>query len=57
MSCGVGRKHGLGPALLWLWGRTVATVLIGPLVWEPPFAAGVALKDQKEKKGFQVSDL
>ena len=28
---------------LWL----AATPLIGPLAWEPPYAAGVALKRQK----------
>ena len=47
--CGVGRRRGLDPALLWLWRRPVATVLIGPLAWEPPYAGGVALKDKKTK--------
>ena len=49
MSCGVGRRHGLDLALLWLWCRLVATTLVRPLAWEPPYAAGVALKGQKEK--------
>ena len=31
-------------ALLWLWYRLVATVPIGPLAWEPPYAAGAALE-------------
>ena len=44
MSCGVGHRHGLGPVLLWLWCRAVATALTGSLVWEPPYAAGEALK-------------
>ena len=44
MSCGVGRRHGLGPAPLWLWCKLVATILIRPLAWEPPYAMGVALK-------------
>ena len=28
----------------------MATVLIGPLAWETPYAMGVALKDKKTKK-------
>ena len=50
MSCGVSRRSGLDPELLWLWGRPVATAPIRPLAWEPPYAAGVALKRQKDKK-------
>ena len=38
------------PALLWLWFRQAATALIGPLVWELPYATGEALKNQKKKK-------
>ena len=34
------------PALLWLWCRLAAAVLIRPLAWEPPYAAGAALKDK-----------
>ena len=37
-------------ALLWLGHRLVATALIGPLAWEPPYAAGAALQRQKNKK-------
>ena len=49
VSCGVGRKHGSDPALLWLWHKPVATALNGPLAWEPPYATCVALeKDQKK---------
>ena len=44
MSCGVGHRLGLDPALLWLWCRPAATALMRPLAWEPPYAAGVALK-------------
>ena len=36
--------------LLWLWCRLAAVALIGPLAWEPPYAAGTALKRQKKKK-------
>ena len=50
MSCGVGRRRGSDPVLLWLWHRPVATDLIGPLDWEHLCAAGVALKRQKDKK-------
>ena len=31
-------------ALLWLRYRPVATALIRPLAWEPPYAVGTALK-------------
>ena len=33
MSCGVGRRHGLDPLLLWLWCRPAAVALIQPLGW------------------------
>ena len=46
MSYGVGR---LAPALLWLWHGPAATALIPPLPGEPPYAVGVALKNQKPK--------
>ena len=39
-----------GPALLWLWCRPVATALSRPLAWEPPYAAGAALKKDKTKQ-------
>ena len=38
MSCGVGH---LDPELLWC--RLVATALIRPLAWEPPYALDAAL--------------
>ena len=50
MSCGVGRRHGSDPVLLWLWHRLAATASIAPLVWEPPCVMGAALKRQKTKK-------
>ena len=49
MSCGVGHRHGLDPVLLWLWRRPVATVPIGLLAWEPPYAMRKALKRQQNK--------
>ena len=50
MSCGVGRRHGSDPALLWLWHRPVATALIQLLAWEPPCAAGAAQEIAKKTK-------
>ena len=53
MSCGVDCRRGLDPVLLWLWCRPVVTAPIGPLAWEPPYAAGAAqetAKRQKKKK-------
>ena len=53
VSCGVGRRRGSDPMLLWLWRRPVAIALIQPLVWELPYAMGAALKS-KTKKGLVV---
>ena len=50
MSCGVGQRRGLDLALLWLWCRQVTTALIQPLAWELPYAMGLALKENKNKK-------
>ena len=50
MSCGVGRRRGSDLVLLWLWCRPAAAALIRPLAWEPPCAAGVALKRQKTNR-------
>ena len=51
MSCGVGCRHSLDPAMLpWLWCRLAATALIHSLAWEPPYAMGAALKRQKTEK-------
>ena len=49
MSCSVGFRWSLDPALLWLLCRLAATALIGPLAWEPPYATGAALKSQNAK--------
>ena len=49
----MGYRHGLDPALLWLWHRPVATAPIRPLAWEPPYAVVAAqemAKRQKKKK-------
>ena len=50
MSCGVGCRRGLDPALLWLWCKPLATAPIRPLAWEPPYAAGAAQEIEKDKK-------
>ena len=50
VSCGVGHRCSLDPALLWLWYRPAATVLIQPLAWELPYAKSAALKRKKKKK-------
>ena len=50
MSCGVGRRQGSDPTLLWLWCRPEATALVRPLAWEPPYAANVALKSKTKTK-------
>ena len=46
----VGHRHGSDLALLGLWHRPAAVALIGPLAWEPPYAAGAALKRPKKKQ-------
>ena len=60
MSCGIGRRHGSDPELLLLWQRLAATAPIGPLAWEPPYAAGAGLekaKRQGKKKEEEEVDL
>jgi len=50
VSCDTGCRCGLDPDLLRLWRRPVATALIRPLAWEPPYAVGVAQEMAKKKK-------
>ena len=50
MNCGVCRRHGFDPTLLWLWCRPAAAAPIPPLAWELPHAAGAALKKKESKK-------
>ena len=47
-SCGLGHRYGFHLALQWLWCTLAAAALIRPLAWEPPYAAGTALKSQKK---------
>ena len=50
MSCGVGHRLGLDPALLWFRHRLAATALIRPLAWEPSYGMGESLEKTKKKK-------
>ena len=50
MSCSVGHRQASDPALLWLWCRLAAAVLIRLLACELPYATSVALKKKKERK-------
>ena len=56
MSCGVGRRCGLDPILLWLWFGPVSTAPIQPPAWEPQYAAGAVLKKQTGKKKKKIDD-
>ena len=57
MSCGVGRRRGSDPKLLWLWCRPAAVALIKPLAWEAPYAVGVALKKKKKTLAFEEKQV
>ena len=46
----MGHRHGSDPVLLWLWRQPVATAVIRPLAWEPPYAVGMALKSKSKNK-------
>ena len=48
MICGVGLRHGSDLAFLWLWRRPAGTAPIQLLAGEPPYAAGMILKRQKQ---------
>ena len=49
-------RHSSNLLLLWLWCRPAAVAPIRPLPWEPPYAAGAALKGQSSffKKSSEV---
>ena len=58
MSCGVGCRCGSDPTLLWLWHGLVPIAPIGPLAWEPPYAAaGEALKDKRRKSSQESRQI
>ena len=50
MSYGVGCRHGVDLALLWLWSRPAVVAPIPPLAWELPYAVGVAIKNKNNNK-------
>ena len=52
VSHDVGHRCGLDSALLWLWRRPTAAVLIQPLAWELPYVAAAVLKRQKRKEKY-----
>ena len=54
MSCGVGGRRGLDPALLWLWCRAAATAPIRSLAWEPPYAVGAAQEKTKKNNNNKI---
>ena len=41
--------------LQWFWRRLVATALIQPLAWEPPYVAGAAQEMTKRQKKKNTS--
>ena len=49
MSCGVVLRQGSDLPLRWLSCRRAATDLTQPLAWEPPHAAGAALKEKTKQ--------
>ena len=50
MSCGVGRRWGSDPELLWLWLWLAAVAPIQPLAQELPYAIHMALKNNFKRK-------
>ena len=40
-----------------IWCTLAATALIRPLAWEPPYAIGAALKEQKTKKNQKTTTI
>ena len=44
------RRRGTDPGWPWPWQRLASTAPIRPLAWEPPYAAGTALKRHTHKK-------
>jgi len=57
MSCGVGHRYGLEPALLWLWHRPATTTLIQPLAWGTYIFSKCGHKEQKKKDFVDVSRI
>ena len=56
MSYGVGLRHGLDLALLWLWCKLAAMALILSLAWDPPYVPGCGPKMTHTKKISMIKD-
>ena len=50
MSYSIGRRRSSDLMLLSLWCRPAAVAPVELLAWDPPYAAGVALKSKKKEK-------
>ena len=57
MICGVGLRRDSDLMWLWLWRKPAAVALIQPLVWEPPYAVGAALKRPKKQNKTKTPKL
>ena len=57
MGCGVGGRLTSDPELLWLWCRQTAVAPLQPPAWDPPYAAGAALKSKKTKQNKKQTIL
>ena len=57
MRCGVGHKCSSDLMWLWLWHRPAATAPIQPLVWEPPYTMGAALKRKTKNTNINLCPL
>ena len=55
MSCGVGRKWGPDPALL--WHKPAAAVIVQPLAQELPYATSADQKREKKNVYIYISHL
>ena len=53
MGCGIGHGQGSDLMLQWLRCRPVATGLIRPLAWEPPYTC-LGCSPEKKKKSTDV---
>ena len=56
-SCGVGCRHGLDPALLWLWCKLAAVALIQPSLGTSVCCECVPKKKTKTKKQKNYNHL
>ena len=59
MICGIGRRCSSDMAWLWLWlwHRLAAVAPVGPLGWEPPYAAGAVLEKTEKRKKKKKKEL